>query len=113
MAKKFAELEVGMSSDSRARSDTIYRQLLSEMPLAELRRARGLSQKALADVLHVDQASVSKMERRADMYISTLRSHIEAMGGELEIVAHFPDGAVKIANFTDIESAEPTPLAVS
>jgi len=40
------------------------------------------------------------------MYISTLRSHIEAMGGELEIVARFPDGAVKIANFTGIESAE-------
>lgn len=71
-----------------------------------MRRAHGLSQKALADVLHVDQASISKLERRADMYISTLRSHIEAMGGELEIVARFPDGAVKIANFTGIESAE-------
>lgn len=99
MAKKFAELEAKMSPDSRARSDAIYRRMLAELPLAELRRARGLSQKALAEVLHVDQASVSKMERRADMYISTLRSHIEAMGGELDIVARFPDGDVKIANF--------------
>jgi hypothetical protein len=37
------------------------------------------------------------------MYISTLRSHIEAMGGELEVVARFPDGNVKISNFSDIE----------
>lgn len=106
MTRKFAELESKMSPESRARSDAIYRQLLAELPLAELRRARGLSQKTLAGVLHVNQASISKMERRTDMYISTLRSHIEAMGGELEIVARFPDGAVKIANFNGIESAE-------
>jgi DNA-binding XRE family transcriptional regulator len=107
MAKKFTELENKMSAKSLVRSDAIYRQLLAELPLAELRRARGLSQKTLAGVLHVDQASISKMERRTDMYISTLRSHIEAMGGELEIVARFPDGAVKIANFNGIESADP------
>ena len=91
-----------MSPESLTRSDALYHQLLAELPLAELRRARGLSQKALAGVLHVDQASISKMERRTDMYISTLRSHIEAMGGELDIVARFPDGSVKIAEFTGI-----------
>jgi len=106
MAKKFAELRAKMSSAARARSEAIYRQLLAEMPLSELRQARGLSQKALAEVLHVNQASVSKMERRADMYISTLRTHIEAMGGELEIIARFPDGVVRIENFTSIESQE-------
>lgn len=106
MARKFAELEAKMSPEACARSNAIYRRLLAELPLAELRRARGLSQKALAEVLNVDQASISKLERRADMYISTLRSHIEAMGGELEIVAHFPDGDVKIANFTEIEPTD-------
>jgi ribosome-binding protein aMBF1 (putative translation factor) len=106
MTRKFAELEDKMSPASRTRSDAIYRQLLAELPLAELRRARGLSQKTLAGVLHVDQASISKMERRTDMYISTLRSHIEAMGGELEIVARFPDGTVKIANFNGIDAIE-------
>jgi hypothetical protein len=55
----------------------------------------------LAEALHVKQPSIAKMERRADMYLSTLRSHIEAMGGQLEIVARFPDGAVKITNFKD------------
>jgi hypothetical protein len=44
------------------------------------------------------------MEKRTDMYLSTLRSHIQAMGGELEIVARFPDGAVKINNFSDLAS---------
>ena len=102
MTRKFSELENKMTPASRARSDAIYRQLLEELPLAELRRARGLSQKTLAGVLHVDQASISKMERRTDMYISTLRSHIEAMGGQLEVVARFPDGAVKISNFADL-----------
>ncbi|MDR0648533.1 MAG: helix-turn-helix domain-containing protein [Synergistaceae bacterium] len=76
---------------------------LAEMPLDELRRARGLSQKALAGMLHVQQPAIAKMERRADMYISTLRSHIEAMGGELEITAQFPDGVVKISNFSQLE----------
>lgn len=77
--------------------------MLAEMPLNELRQARGLSQKVLADVLHVQQPAIAKMEKRTDMYISTLRSHIEAMGGELEVVARFPDGSVKINNFSELE----------
>ena len=75
------------------------------MPLHELRQARGLSQKDLAETLHVQQPSIAKLERRTDMYLSTLRGHIEAMGGELEIVARFPDGSVKISNFSDIENS--------
>lgn len=56
----------------------------------------------LAEVLQVQQPAIAKMEKRADMYLSTLRSHIEAMGGQLEVVARFPDGAVKISNFADL-----------
>jgi predicted transcriptional regulator len=80
--------------------------MIAEMPLNELRHARGLSQKMLAEALHVKQPSIAKMERRTDMYLSTLRSHIEAMGGQLEIVARFPDGAVKITNFRDLAAAQ-------
>jgi len=76
--------------------------MLDEMPLNEMRQARGLSQKMLADILQVQQPSIAKMEKRTDMYVSRLRSHIEAMGGQLEVVARFPDGAVKISNFSDI-----------
>lgn len=106
MAKKFSELEAKMSPASRARANAKFHALLEEMPLHELRRARGLSQKALAEVLHVEQPAIAKLERRADMYISSLRAHIEAMGGELEIIARFPDGAVRIQNFTALASAE-------
>lgn len=102
MAKKFSELRAKMSPDSRQRSDAIAQVMLAEMPLNELRQARGLSQKMLADVLHVQQPAIAKLEKRTDMYISTLRSHIEAMGGELEVVAKFPDGSIKIRNFAEL-----------
>lgn len=103
MARKFAELRARMSPEAQARSKAKAEAMLEEMPLAELRQARGLSQKMLAEVLHVQQPSIAKIEKRADMYLSTLRSHIEAMGGELEIIARFPEGAVKINNFAEID----------
>ncbi|WP_144633589.1 XRE family transcriptional regulator [Bordetella genomosp. 13] len=102
MAKKFEALRAAMPSASRARAKAATEQMLSEMPLQELRQARGLSQKVLAEILHVQQPSIAKMEKRTDMYISTLRSHIEAMGGQLDIVARFPDGAVRISNFSEL-----------
>jgi ribosome-binding protein aMBF1 (putative translation factor) len=102
MAKKFSELEAKMSPESRTRVKEEVRKALAEMPLNELRNARGLSQKMLAEALNIQQPAIAKMERRTDMYISTLRSHIEAMGGELEIIAKFPDGAVKINTFAKI-----------
>jgi len=63
-----------------------------------------LPQNMLADVLLAQQSSIAKLEKRTGMYISTQRSHIEAMGGELEIVARFPEGNVKISNFADLAS---------
>lgn len=104
MAKKFSELRSNMKPASQERAEAKARQLLAEMPLHELRQARGLSQKVLAEVLHVQQPSIAKLERRTDMYLSTLRSHIEAMGGELDIIARFPDGSVKISNFSELEN---------
>lgn len=106
MARKFSELESKMSPESIARSDARYRELLAEMPLHELRRARGISQEVLAKTLNIAQPNVAKMERRTDVYISTLRSTIEAMGGELDIVARFPDGDVRIKNFSSLEEAD-------
>ena len=107
MAKKFTELRAGMNQSAREKADGMARQMLTEMPLNELRQARGLSQKMLAEVLHVQQPSIAKIEKRTDMYLSTLRSHIEAMGGELEVIARFPDGSVKINNFSDLGAAAP------
>jgi len=69
------------------------------MALDELRAARELTQERLAETLGIKQASVSKIERRADLYVSTLARFIEAMGGELEIRAVFPEGSVRLKRF--------------
>jgi ribosome-binding protein aMBF1 (putative translation factor) len=103
MTKKFATLRAKMTPASQARVSEKAQAMLAEMPLNELRQARGLSQKMLAEVLHVQQPAIAKIEKRTDMYLSTLRSHIEAMGGQLEVVARFPDGAIKISNFSELE----------
>jgi ribosome-binding protein aMBF1 (putative translation factor) len=102
MTRKFSELEAQLSPERRAEIDKKVKAALAEMPLNELRNARGLSQKMLTEALHIQQPAIAKIERRTDMYISTLRSHIEAMGGNLEIIANFPEGTVKIANFSQI-----------
>jgi DNA-binding XRE family transcriptional regulator len=99
MAKKFADLVDRRSPESQERVEALYQKLRAEMPLHELRQAQQMSQDTLAKALHVNQAAISKMERRTDMYISTLRNYIRAMGGELEIIATFPEGQVKIDNF--------------
>ncbi len=105
MAKSFKKLEEKMSPASRARAEAKAEKLLEEMPLYELRNARQLTQEKLAKELHVNQSAVSKLERRADMYVSTLREFVRAMGGELEITARFPEGTVRINQFEETEEA--------
>ena len=100
MANKFSRLREQMSPEARKQAEKKAQEMLA---LHELRQARGLTQNMLAEVLRVNQPSVAKMEKRTDMYISTLRSHIQAMGGELDIVARFPDGStVSISNFSEL-----------
>lgn len=72
--------------------------LADEATLRQVREARERSQEEVAKKLHIKQAAVSKLERRTDMYLSTLRRYIEAMGGRLEIVACFPDKTVRITH---------------
>lgn len=101
MAKSFKTLREKMSPEARERARSKAERLIEEMPLNELRAARKLTQEKLAENLNVKQAAVSKLERRADMYVSTLREFISAMGGELEITARFPDGSVRINQFQE------------
>lgn len=103
MTKPFHTLTDKMSLKARKASAKLAAGMLAEMPLQELRQAKFFSQAQLAKVLDTKQANVSRMERRADMYISTLRSYIEAMGGHLDITARFPEGEVRIKQFKDIE----------
>ncbi len=99
MAKPFRELRSRMSPAKRAEADVRTEQMIQELALHELRGARRLSQKALAETLATEQSGISRMERRSDMYISTLRSYVEAMGGELEIIARFGKQTFKIKKF--------------
>jgi hypothetical protein len=71
------------------------------MSLSELRQVRKLSQRDLAVSMQKKQPNLSKMERNSDMYVSTLRMFIEALGGHLEIIAQFPDGDVRIEQFRE------------
>lgn len=104
MAKKFETLRARMSPEDRVESMNLAQKMMDEMPLNELRQARGMTQKVLSEVLQVSQPAIAKIEQKTDAYISTIRSHIEAMGGDLEVIARFPDGAVKISNFSSIGS---------
>lgn len=100
--RSFAELRAQMSPEALAESTSLSATLEEEMNLAEVRRALKLSQAEIGQTLQLTQGSVAKIEKRTDMYVGTLRRFIEAMGGELDIVARFPDHSVRIRNFSDI-----------
>ena len=105
----FRELTKDFTPERRRRIDGMKRELLAEMPLHELRQAFALTQRDMAKMLEVNQPAVSKLEQRTDVYISSLRSYIEAVGGKLKIVAEFPAGEVTITNFSQMVEAEETP----
>ena len=92
MATKWTSLKAKMDPAARARVDARVRSTLAAMPLAEIRKAAGLTQAELAERLQTGQGSVSKLENAADMYLTTLRRYVEALGGELQLTAKFPDG---------------------
>jgi transcriptional regulator with XRE-family HTH domain len=107
MAKPFKNLVNKMSSESQERVRERTAQMQSEMALQELRQAMHLTQQELADLLQMNQAAISKLEHQSDMYVSTLRRFVAAMGGDLRIVAHFPQGDVVVNQFEDIQKQEP------
>ncbi len=95
----FSKLTAEFTSERREEIANRASKLKTEMALNELRQAFQLSQSELASKLNVKQPAISRLEQRTDMYVSHLRQIIEAMGGQLDIVARFPDGEVKITNF--------------
>ncbi len=99
MARKFNELRAGMSPEAQSRAAARAEAMLVEMQLQELRKARNVTQVEVAKAMSVEQAAVSKLERREDMYVSTLREYVKALGGELKLVASFPDADIQVHPF--------------
>ena len=82
---------------ARARyEETLADICVHQATLAQVRRARALAQAAIAELTGMNQSEVSKLERRSDMFISTLRKFIQATGGELHLVANYPEGSVEL-----------------
>lgn len=89
---KWSDIKARTKPDTRSQIQVEARRLSDELHLSQLRKARGLTQEAVAELLGVSQAEVSKMERRTELYVGTLRKFIEAMNGELVIAARFANG---------------------
>jgi DNA-binding XRE family transcriptional regulator len=96
--KPFAELTAKVKSDPvrRARIATYKRAMEDALRLAELRTERGLTQAEVAASLGVTQANISRIEHEEDLYFSTLRGYLAALGAELEVNAVFPEGKVTL-----------------
>jgi transcriptional regulator with XRE-family HTH domain len=92
-----------MPAERRAGIERGVREDLSDMLLSEIRRLAGLTQEQLAASLGVKQPTLSQLESQDDMQISTLRRIIEALGGELEIIATLPTGRVTLRQFKEPE----------
>jgi hypothetical protein len=107
--RPFSELRKQMPPERRRRNSAATKGILRRMALHELRRVREKSQVDLARELAVGQPAVARLERRADMYVGTLRRYIEALGGKLEITARFPDTEIAITNFADMAAKDERP----
>jgi transcriptional regulator with XRE-family HTH domain len=100
MAKSFdALVKRATTKQTRDRAERRTKELLGELLLSELRKATGKTQGTLAAKLDIKQPSLSKLESQSDMQISTLQRIVAALGGELEVLARFPRGAIKLSQF--------------
>jgi transcriptional regulator with XRE-family HTH domain len=88
LERKLAELSPARREKVEARARDL---IAEEMTLRDLRKARDLTQTRMAEALGIGQDGVSRLEKRSDLLLSTLRSYVAAMGGSLDLVAHFPD----------------------
>lgn len=104
MRRPFNTLLEKMPAARRKKIESQTLRLKQEMALCELRQALDLTQTQLAESLHMKQAAISKFERQSDIYISTLRNILTAMGADLKIIASFPEGDVQINQFDEIRS---------
>lgn len=105
MGKTLEEMLNDLPKERRERIERRGVELINEyLTLQDLRKAHEFTQESLAEMLNMPQSSISRLEKRSDMLLSTLRSYVNAMGGELKLVAEFPDrDPVAISGIADIE----------
>jgi plasmid maintenance system antidote protein VapI len=100
MAKSFDEVvKRTTTKKTRAKAARRTQVLLGELLLSEVRELTGKSQREVAESLGIKQPSLSKLEKQRDIQISTLQKIVKALGGELQVLAKFPKGTVKIDQF--------------
>mgnify|MGYP006364068493 CR=1 FL=1 len=88
MARKLDDVLAALPKERQQRAEARAMELA---PLKDLRLAAQQTQEQLAATLGVGQDTISRLEKRSDMLLSTLRHYVESMGGKLELVAHFPN----------------------
>jgi transcriptional regulator with XRE-family HTH domain len=113
MGRTLSEMIDALPKQRRERVDARYRELKDEVEsLRELRKAAGKAQAEIAATLKIKQPSISKIEKQTDMYLSTLRSYVEAIGGELDLVVRLPPRRVmRLHRLGEVLSGSAKPAA--
>jgi len=113
MGRTLSEMIDALPKQRRQRVEARYRELKDEVEsLRELRKAAGKAQADIAATLKIKQPSVSKIEKQTDMYLSTLRSYVEAIGGELDLVVRLPSRRVmRLHRLGEVLSGSAKPAA--
>ena len=106
MARSLNDIIAALPADEQAAIESRYQELKQEVEgLRELRQIAGKAQEEIATALNIKQPSVSKIEKQADMYLSTLRSYVEAVGGKLELIVKLPaHPALRLQSLGDVSA---------
>jgi DNA-binding XRE family transcriptional regulator len=113
MGRNLNQIIADLPQERQAKIDARYRELRDEVEgLRELRKVAGKAQSEIARALDIKQPSVSKIEKQADMYLSTLRSYVRAIGGELDLVVRLPKRpALRLQHLSDAFKPDPLPAS--
>jgi hypothetical protein len=108
MGRRLDDVIAALPEDRRERVEARFEEMKADVEsLGELRRVAGKAQAEIASTLKIKQPSVSKIEKQADMYLSTLKSYVEAIGGQLELIVRLPSRApLRIERLGDVTGSK-------